>query len=95
MELRSYNVERVFLECLLSESTPINNPEFNSEKLANRKEDIVSMLDQIQPTNFIPKMHLRKDEEIWTSSLQIIKMLVTLGEAIGYLTVENDKIRVL
>lgn len=90
MELRSYNVEKVFVECLVSEDTV--NPQFDEEKISSRKNDIVSMLEQLEPAKEMSLMLHRKDEEVWTRSLQIIKMLLTLGEAIGYLKIVEDKV---
>jgi hypothetical protein len=57
-----------------------------------QKENIKSMLSQISEKNgeFILSLgHVRKDGEQWTPYLQIIKMLILMGEKLGLVSYEG------
>lgn len=90
MELRSYNVERIYkntVKCLLGDVLGIDKKEF-----AKAKPDVKSMLSQIQ--TYDGKVHLcaankRTDGEVWTPWLQIVEMLIRMGERAGYVKYEG------
>lgn len=91
MELRSYNVCRVYKECVRFRIG--NDLGVNSRSLSKREKDIRSMLEQIETdsANTVPFMfaNRRKDGETWTPYLQIVEMLVLLGRRIGVVTFEG------
>lgn len=84
MELRSYNVERIYKEsvkCVVGEELGIDKEKFNENVPA-----IKDMLSQVKTVNGF--VHLcacnrRKDDEIWTPYLQIVEMLIRMGAKIG------------
>lgn len=84
MELRSYNVERIYKEsvkCVVGEELGIDKEKFNENVPA-----IKDMLSQVKTVNGF--VHLcacnrRKDGEIWTPYLQIVEMLIRMGAKIG------------
>ena len=84
MELRSYNVERVYAECVkcrIGDEIGIN-----SEALKNNEGNIRSMLSQVYTldgTAPLALCHTRTDGEVWTPYLQIVEMIILLGEKIG------------
>lgn len=84
MELRSYNVERVYAECVkcrIGDEVGVN-----ADKLNERSQDIKDMLNQISRENDqapLALCHLRTDGEVWTPYLQIVEMLILLGARIG------------
>ena len=84
MELRSYNVERVYKDCVkccIGEDLGINK-----EQLSLHTEDIKDMCSQIALWNgwtLLAFANIRKDGEIWTPYLQIVEMLIRMGKRIG------------
>ena len=83
MELRSYNVERVYKECVLC--TLGEDLGVNKLRLEENKENIISMLKQIdtkEGKTVFQIANLRKDGETWTPYLQIVEMLIRLGRRI-------------
>ena len=81
MELRSYNVEEVYLNWK-------KNHKLDTESV----KDLFNQLEVVDETN---KMVYRKDGEVWTNKLQIIDMLVEMGVQSGVCKVENNKIKFL
>lgn len=90
VELRSYNVERVYKEsvkCVIGEDLGVNK-----NKLTENITAIKEMLSQIKTTNgyvHLCACNRRKDDEIWTPYLQIVEMLIRMGAKIGYLKYEG------
>lgn len=90
MELRSYNVERVYKEsvkCVIAEDLGIDKTKF--KMYAN---DIRDMLYQIKTVD--GKAHLcacnrRVDDEIWTPYLQIVGMLIRMGKKLNLVSYEG------
>lgn len=84
MELRSFNVERVYKEsvkCIIGEDLGIDRTKFNENAPV-----IKEMLSQIKTTNGYAHLcacNRRKDDEIWTPYLQIVEMLIRMGAKIG------------
>ena len=84
MELRSFNVERIYKEsvkCSIGEDLGIDKDKF-SENVPAIKE----MLSQIKTTNGFAHLcacNRRTDDEIWTPYLQIVEMLIRMGAKIG------------
>lgn len=83
MELRSYNVERIYREsvkCTIGEDLGIDKDKFTKNIPA-----IKEMLSQIHTTGYfyLCTCNRRKDGEIWTPYLQIVEMLIRMGAKIG------------
>lgn len=86
MELRSYNVERVYKEsvkCVLGDDLGVNKT-----KLSENADAIKDMLSQIDTapdgTTLFKMCNQRKDGETWTPYLQIVEMLIRMGHKLGY-----------
>ena len=85
MELRSFNVEKIYHECVkcsFGEDLGVNK-----DKLHEHTDNIVSMIEQI---NFnedgrvvLMCANVRKDGEVWTPYLQIVEMLIRLGKRLN------------
>ena len=84
MELRSFNVERIYKEsvkCVIGEDLGIDKV-----KLHENIPYIKDMLSQILTYDgyaFLLGCNIRKDYEIWTPYLQIVEMLIRMGARIG------------
>lgn len=84
MELRSFNVERIYKEsvkCVIGEDLGIDKNKFNENVPA-----IKEMLSQIKTINGCAHLcacNRRTDDEIWTPYLQIVEMLIRMGARIG------------
>lgn len=80
MELRNFNVERVYkkvVKCVIGDKIGVND-NFNSEI-----ENIRSMISQVDVVNgefLLMRGHIRKDGEQWTPFLQPVIMLVQLAK---------------
>lgn len=91
MELRSYNVEKIYQEsvkCAIGETLGINRDKFEENIPA-----IKDMLHQIETENGF--VHLcacnrRTDGEVWTPYLQIVIMLIRMGAKAGCVYYEGD-----
>lgn len=90
MELRSYNVERVYntcVRCRIGDDIGVNKTE-----LLLHKPSIKSMLRQVARLDgkvILSMANLRTDGEIWTPYLQIVEMLILLGNKIGVISFEG------
>lgn len=89
MELRSFNVERIYSDCV----TCVLGNDIGTKKamLDLYTEDIRDMLSQIETEtmgstvcNLFGLCHIRKDGEQWTPYLQIVKMLMLLGRRLKF-----------
>lgn len=84
MELRSFNVEKVYKEsvkCVIGEDLGIDKTKFNENVPA-----IKEMLSQIKTVDGFAHLcacNRRTDDEIWTPYLQIVEMLIRMGAKIG------------
>lgn len=84
MELRSFNVERIYKEsvkCVIGEDLGIDKRKF-TENVSAIKE----MLSQIKTTDgyaLLCTCNRRTDDEIWTPYLQIVEMLIRMGAKAG------------
>lgn len=92
MELRSFNVERIWrsvVKCVIGEELGVDK-----EKLSMHKTDIESMIYQLymDAEGDCPLLmcNKRKDGEIWTPYLQIVEMLIRMGRKIGIITYEGS-----
>lgn len=88
MELRSYNVERLYMESvkgvLVSKGSEVIC--INKEALHRNVSDIKDMLSQIRTSDGFAHLcacNIRKDGEMWTPYLQIVEMLIRMGSRIG------------
>lgn len=90
MELRSYNVESVYNECVkcrIGEELGVRQEIYANEG------NIASMLSQIDtkggrvPLNMA---NIRKDGEVWTPYLQIVEMLVLMGKKLGLVSYRGE-----
>lgn len=92
MELRSYNVEKIYstsVICRVGDELGVKKNFFD------HTSDIREMLLQIKTEN--GKVHLcacnkREDGEIWTPYLQIVEMLILMGKRIGCVQF-NEKLK--
>ena len=83
MELRSFNVERIYKDCVIC--TLGEDIGIRKLKLEECKADIIDMLQQVETQNgktTFQTCNLRKDGETWTPYLQIVEMLIRLGRKI-------------
>jgi hypothetical protein len=84
MELRSYNVEAIYLEsvkCIIGEDLGIDKDKFRLNV-----PHIIDMISQIKTEDgyvHLCACNRRKDDEIWTPYLQIVEMLIRMGAKIG------------
>ena len=91
MELRSYNVERVYKDCVkcrIGNDIGVNKPE-----LLLHEAEIKNMVKQIARSNgktILSMANLRTDGETWTPYLQIVEMLILLGDKIGIISFEGQ-----
>lgn len=91
MELRSYNVERVYKDCVKCRIG--NDIGVNKSELLLHKVEIKSMVEQIARSNgktILSMANLRTDGETWTPYLQIVEMLILLGAKIGIISFEGQ-----
>lgn len=89
MELRSYNVERIYKECVICN---IGEDLGVKKVIEYYKPDIISMLKQIETKDgkvTLQTCNLRKDGETWTPYLQIVEMLMRMGRRIGVVEYEG------
>ena len=90
MELRSFNVERVYKDCVrccIGENLGVNK-----EQLVQHTADIKDMCSQLAVYNgwtLLATANIRKDGEIWTPYLQIVEMLIRMGKRIGVVEYEG------
>ena len=84
MELRSYNVEKIWSKvviCTIGEDVGVRKTEFEVSVPA-----IKEMLSQVHTVNGYAHLCAccrRTDGEIWTPYTQIVEMLIRLGAKIG------------
>lgn len=90
MELRSYNVERVYKEtvkCVLGGEIGVDK-----DALVKNTPAIKDMLSQIKTNDgyvHLCACNRRIDDEIWTPYLQIVEMLIRMGGKIGCVKYEG------
>ena len=82
MELRSFNVERVYREVV---KVRIGNEiGVDKDALSKWENDIYEMLQQLDlTTGKARQFNKRSDGEVWTPYMQIVEMLLLLGNKIG------------
>lgn len=91
MELRSFNVEKIYNEtvkCVIGEELGTDK-----EMLKKNLPVIRDMLSQIATTDgyvHLCACNRRKDGEIWTPYLQIVEMLIRMGARIGCVKYEGE-----
>lgn len=84
MELRSYNVERIYSKTVIRsvrESLIVDEAEF--EKHVPDIKDMLSQVKTVGGFAHLCACNRRKDEEIWTPYLQVVEMLIRMGAKIG------------
>nr|UVN00148.1 MAG: hypothetical protein [Bacteriophage sp.]DAW11943.1 MAG TPA: hypothetical protein [Caudoviricetes sp.]UVY51549.1 MAG: hypothetical protein [Bacteriophage sp.]UWD62257.1 MAG: hypothetical protein [Bacteriophage sp.]UWD69251.1 MAG: hypothetical protein [Bacteriophage sp.] len=92
IELRSYNVERIWHEtaiCTIGNEVGVHKEIL--EKNAPAIREMVSQIETDKDGN-VPFMFCnhRKDGELWTPYLQIVEMLIRLGRKIGCVSWEGN-----
>lgn len=90
MELRSFNVERVYSESVkarVGEDIGIDKVKFkeNEENI----KDMLSQILTISGYSYLKFCNIRKDREVWTPYLQIVEMLIRMGKRAGYVHYEG------
>lgn len=89
MELRSFNVERVWRECVKIRIK--NELGVNHEALSAHADDIRSMVSQLALKEGKARMFItRTDGEQWTPYMQIVEMLLLLGAKIGIVELDGE-----
>lgn len=91
MELRSYNVERIYSQVVICEIQ--GRIGINKKELAKYSSDIEDMLHQIRTNGgyqYLMYCNNRVDGEIWTPYLQIVIMLIRMGEKLGIVSYKGD-----
>lgn len=84
MELRSFNVERIYKEtvkCVIGDDLGIDKEKFN--KNIPEIKDMLSQIDTEDGFVYLCACNRRKDGETWTPYLQIVEMLIRMGIKIG------------
>ena len=84
MELRSFNVERIYKEsvkCSIGEDLGLDNVKFNENVPAIK--EILSQIKTVDGYAHLCACNRRTDDEIWTPYLQIVEMLIRMGAKIG------------
>ena len=82
MELRSFNVQEIYKDCVrvsIKDTIEVTNV----KNFAKHKVNIQAMVEQLPDNTTLDKCHIRKDGEQWTPYLQIVKMIVLMGIHIG------------
>lgn len=89
MELRSFNVERVWREVV---KVRIGNEiGVDHTALSKWETDIYEMLQQLSlTTGKAREFNKRADGEMWTPYMQIVEMLLLLGRKIGRVKFSGD-----
>lgn len=90
MELRAYNVEDVWFSHVIIELDGVIGVR---KSFWEQKEKVKSMLSQIAVKDgcfVLARGHIRKDGEQWTPYLQLIRMLVLMGEKLGLVKYEGE-----
>lgn len=90
MELRSYNVERIYKEsvkCRIGTELGIDKERF-TENIPHIK-DMLSQIETVNGEAHLCACNRRKDGEIWTPYLQIVEMLILMGKKIGCVKFEE------
>jgi hypothetical protein len=89
MELRSYNVEKVWREVVTVRMG--NGIGVRRELLTQHTEDIKDMLGQLAyKKNMAMYFNTRADGETWTPYMQIVEMLLLMGERIGCVKIHGN-----
>ena len=95
MELRSYNVERIFKDCITCVLGNLVGT--RKEELEKYAADILDMIRQIPTEEVAGKQcsvfglcHNRRDGKQWTPYLQIIRMLLLLARRLDYVYWEGE-----
>ena len=83
MELRTYNVTKVYFRCV--RVTIGDEIGVNKDKVQEHLVDIKSMVEQLPKGVPMKECHIRTDGEQWTPYLQVVTMIVLLGIHIGVL----------
>lgn len=90
MELRSYNVEKIYKECVkcrIQDDLGVDKVKLESYK--EHIKDLLSQIDNMGNKSVLAFCNRRKDGEIWTPYLQIVEMLILLGKRIGCVTFDG------
>lgn len=84
MELRSYNVEKIWSECVkcsIGEDLGVDKQKF--QEAIPEIKDMLNQVKTIGGYAHLCSCNRRMDDEIWTPYLQIAEMLVRMGSKIG------------
>ena len=88
MELRSYNVEKIWNEVVIARIG--SDIGVRAEPLKTHTEDIKDMLRQLAyKKNMAMYFNTRSDGEVWTPYMQIVEMLLLLGSRLGYVKIHG------
>lgn len=88
MELRSYNVEKVWRDVVIVRFG--NELGVNKDALSAYEDDIRDMVCQLdRKEGKAREFFIRSDGESWTPYMQIIEMLLLLGAKLGCIEIEG------
>ena len=90
MELRSFNVERIYKEsvkCIIGDDLGVDKVEL--EKNTPFIKDMLSQIKTYEGCTPLLCCNIRKDYEVWTPYLQIVEMLIRMGKKIGCVEYEG------
>jgi hypothetical protein len=91
MELRSFNVERIYREsvkCVIGEDLGVDKEQLNEN--APHIKDMLSQILLLEGNKTLLRLCcVRKDGEKWTPYLQIVEMLIRMGAKLGYVQYEG------
>lgn len=89
MELRSFNVEKVWRDVVKVRFG--NNIGVDKDALSAYEDDIRDMVHQLdRKEGKAREFFIRSDGESWTPYMQIIEMLLLLGAKLGYVEIEGE-----
>ena len=91
MELRSFNVERIYKEsvkCVIGEQLGIDKVKFR-ENIPAIKDMVSQVAVALDGCNYLCGCNVRKDGEVWTPYLQIVEMLIRMGAKAGCVQYEG------
>ena len=90
MELRSFNVERIYRECvkcIIGDTLCVDKKTFKKNR--NHIKSMLSQIETCEGSILLCMCNRRKDGEIWTPYLQIVEMLIRMGIKMGYVECEG------
>lgn len=89
MELRTYNVEDIWFTHVIIELDGVIGVRKSFWDQKEKVKDMISQIANKDRTFILAQGHIRSDGEQWTPYLQIIRMLILMGEKLGLVKFEG------